>query len=107
MSSSFEDGFRATSVERTRKTITVISPATIEGWEAHHDEFLGALEALGGSAGNGKLRELLGWYGAACEAVKAALLEKGIVVPGRGRGGSVAIAGADALLHGDNYGRPH
>jgi len=24
-------------------------------------ELLGALEALGGSAGNGKLRELLGW----------------------------------------------
>jgi len=60
------------------------------------DEFLGALEALGGQAGNGKLRELLGWDEAVYEAVKAELVGKGSVVPGRGRGGSVAIASMGA-----------
>ncbi|MFM7647241.1 MAG: hypothetical protein ACKO50_04085 [Cyanobium sp.] len=34
-------------------------------------ELLGALEALGGSAGNGKLRELLGWDEPTHDAVKA------------------------------------
>lgn len=58
------------------------------------DDFLGGLEALGGSAGNGKLRQLLGWDEASYNSVKAALIAKGILVPGPGRGGSVAIAGA-------------
>ena len=57
-----------------------------------HDEFIGALEALGGQAGNGRLRELLGWDEAVYDAVKSRLVHKGSVVPGRGRGGSVAIA---------------
>jgi len=61
------------------------------------DDFLGGLEALGGSSGNGKLRELLGWDEARYESVKTALIEQGILVPGRGRGGSVAIAGAQTL----------
>ncbi|MEB3350660.1 MAG: hypothetical protein VKO00_11670 [Cyanobacteriota bacterium] len=37
-------------------------------------EFLGALEALGGLAGNGKLRELLGWEEVVYDVVKAALV---------------------------------
>lgn len=57
------------------------------------DDFLGGLEALGGSSGNGKLRALLGWDEANYDSVKAALIEKGMVVPGKGRGGSVALAG--------------
>jgi type I restriction enzyme M protein len=56
------------------------------------DEFLGALEALGGSAGNGRLREILEWEEANYEAVKADLLNRQLIVPGRGRGGSVALA---------------
>ncbi|MDH4406877.1 MAG: hypothetical protein QE276_12845 [Cyanobium sp. D14.bin.5] len=56
------------------------------------DEFLGALEALGGSAGNGRLRETLEWDEASYEAVKADLLNRQLIVPGRGRGGSVALA---------------
>jgi len=56
------------------------------------DEFLGALEALGGSAGNGRLRETLEWEEASYEAVKADLLNRQLIVPGRGRGGSVALA---------------
>jgi type I restriction enzyme M protein len=52
---------------------------------------LGALEALGGSAGNGRLRELLGWDEPTYEAVKGPLVAAGELVPGRGRGGSVSL----------------
>jgi type I restriction enzyme M protein len=59
-------------------------------------ELLGALEALGGSAGNGKLRDLLGWDEATYEAVKAPLVASGQLRPGRGRGGSVNLAAGSA-----------
>ncbi len=59
------------------------------------DEFLGALAALGGSAGNGRLRDVLEWDEATYEAVKAQLLSRGLIVTGRGRGGSVALSGGD------------
>ena len=68
------------------------SSASIPDQEALHEEFFGALEALGGSAGNGKMRELLGWDEATYEAVKASLLASGQLRPGRGRGGSVSLA---------------
>lgn len=58
------------------------------------DRFLTVLSALGGSAGNGRLREALGWDEATYGAVKTALLADGRVTPGRGRGGSVSLAGA-------------
>jgi type I restriction enzyme M protein len=58
------------------------------------EDFIGALQALGGSAGNGKVRDLLGWAEAEYEAVKASLVAEGAVIPGRGRGGSVSLAGA-------------
>lgn len=61
------------------------------------DELLGALTALGGSAGNGRLREILEWEEARYEAVKADLLSRGLIVPGRGRGGSVALADETAV----------
>ncbi len=61
------------------------------------DEFLGALEALGGSAGNGRLRETLEWDEATYESVKADLLSRRLIVPGRGRGGSVALADGTEL----------
>jgi type I restriction enzyme M protein len=63
--------------------------------QEQQDEFFGALEACKGSAGNGKLRELLGWDEATYNSVKAALVDTGIVVPRPGRGGSVAIAGTE------------
>jgi type I restriction enzyme M protein len=56
------------------------------------DELLGALTALGGSAGNVRLRETLEWDEASYEAVKAELLSRRLIVTGRGRGGSVALA---------------
>ena len=56
-------------------------------------ELLGALEALGGSAGNGRLRDLLGWDEATYEAVRGPLIAAGQLQSGRGRGGSVSLAG--------------
>ena len=57
--------------------------------------FLAALKALGGSAGNAALRERLGWDEATYAAVKQGLLDEGTIVSGRGRGGSVALAGRE------------
>ena len=54
-------------------------------------ELLGALEALGGSTGNGKLRQLLGWDEPTYEGVKETLVATGELVLGRGRGGAVSL----------------
>ena len=56
------------------------------------EEFIGALEAMGGSTGNGALRQLLGWSEQIYDKVKSSLLSSGRIKPGRGRGGSVALA---------------
>jgi type I restriction enzyme M protein len=66
------------------------------------DELLGALTALGGSAGNGRLRETLEWDEASYEAVKADLLSRRLIVSGRGRGGSVALADGSELKASGN-----
>jgi len=58
------------------------------------DRFIAVLTELGGSAGNGRLRETLGWAEATYDAVKEELIGDGAVTPGRGRGGSVAIVAA-------------
>jgi type I restriction enzyme M protein len=55
------------------------------------DEFMGALAALGGSAGNGRLRSILEWDEDTYEAVRSELVNTGLVSPGRGRGGSVSL----------------
>ncbi|MEB3263531.1 MAG: N-6 DNA methylase [Synechococcus sp.] len=60
-----------------------------------YDEFLGALAALGGSAGNGRLREVLEWDDAVYDSVKAQLLSRRLIIPGRGRGGSVILTDAE------------
>lgn len=56
-----------------------------------NDQFLAALAALGGSAGNGRLREALQWDEATYVAVQSGLIASGVIVPGRGRGGSVRL----------------
>lgn len=61
--------------------------------QPQRDSFIEALTKLGGSAGNGRLREALGWDEDTYSAVRSALIEEGAVVTGRGRGGSVALAG--------------
>jgi type I restriction enzyme M protein len=57
------------------------------------EKFIATLTELGGSAGNGRLREALGWDEPTYDAVKAALIADGAVTAGRGRGGSVSLAG--------------
>jgi type I restriction enzyme M protein len=58
-----------------------------------HEEFLGVLEALCGSAGNGLLRETLEWDETSYKAVKGDLLGRGLIVSGRGPGGWVCGGG--------------
>jgi type I restriction enzyme M protein len=59
------------------------------------DKFIAVLTEFGGSAGNGKLRDTLGWAEATYDAVKGELVTDGVVIPGRGRGGSVSLAVAE------------
>lgn len=59
------------------------------------DRFLEALRTLGGSAGNGRLREVLGWDEATYDEVRLTLLNAGAIRNGRGRGGSVSLADAE------------
>ena len=59
---------------------------------ALREMFVGALSELGGAAGNGRLREKLGWDEATYASIKSALVTEGEVVAGRGRGGSVEFA---------------
>jgi len=60
------------------------------------DSLKAKLAELGGTAGNSRLREALGWDQATYEGVKRELLAEGIVAAGRGRGGSLALVGLDA-----------
>jgi len=60
--------------------------------ETQAERFIETLKALGGSAGNGSLSAQLGWADSTYQRVKAHLIEAGKIVPGRGRGGSVALA---------------
>ena len=62
------------------------------------DDFLEALETAGSRAKNPALREALGWDEALYEEVKAELVEKGIVVRGRGRSDSVSLVGAEPAV---------
>jgi len=70
------------------------------------EEFLQALRGLGGSAGNGRLRESLGWDAATYDGVRLALIDAGLVKPGRGRGGSVALADSEGVADGDTAEKP-
>jgi type I restriction enzyme M protein len=63
--------------------------------QAQKDRFVAALTKLGGSAGNGRLREALQWDEAVYNAVKDELVAEGVVTLGRGRGGSVSLGGAE------------
>jgi Type I restriction-modification system methyltransferase subunit len=56
-------------------------------WES----FIRALASLGGSAGNTRLRTVLAWEEGVYGETKGQLIEAGLIVAGRGRGGSVAL----------------
>jgi hypothetical protein len=58
--------------------------------------FLSALKRLGGSVGNGRLREALGWPEDRYWAAQTALLDAGALISGRGRGGSFSLPTAAA-----------
>lgn len=60
--------------------------------QALKDKFVAVLTELGGSAGNGRLREALQWTEATYAAVKDELVTEGVAIPGRGRGGSISLA---------------
>jgi len=60
------------------------------------DRFIEVLRELGGSAGNGKLRDSLGWAEGTYDGVKQALVDEGVIILGRGRGGSVFLANQQA-----------
>jgi hypothetical protein len=62
-----------------------------ESHEADVNQFLAALRDSGGKAGNKSMQDTLGWAEERYEQVKAVLVESGLIVPGRGRGGSVAF----------------
>jgi type I restriction enzyme M protein len=59
--------------------------------QAQKDRFIEALTELGGSAGNGRLREALQWDEATYNAAKEDLVAEGAITQGRGRGGSVFV----------------
>ncbi|MFP4493891.1 MAG: AAA family ATPase [Puniceicoccaceae bacterium] len=63
------------------------SPAAEPG--SPEARLLEALDTLGGQAGNRKLRDTLGWDELYYTQVRKGLIEKGLLVTGRGRGGSV------------------
>jgi len=61
------------------------------------ENFIAALTELGGSAGNGRLREALQLDDTTYSQVKDDLVAAGVIAPGRGRGGSVQLtSGTDA-----------
>jgi type I restriction enzyme M protein len=59
--------------------------------QALKDKFVAVLRELGGSAGNGRLRETLQWADATYAAVRDELVTEGVATPGRGRGGSISL----------------
>jgi len=66
--------------------------------QARKDRFLAVLTELGGSAGNGRLRETLQWAEATYNGVKDELVAEGVVTLGRGRGGSVSLSGKGEIV---------
>jgi len=55
------------------------------------ETFMDALSALGGKSGNRSLRDKLGWDVEEYTAVKDHLISQNQIIPGKGRGGSVAL----------------
>jgi hypothetical protein len=77
-------------------------------------EFVERLQSLGGSSGNARLRDALGWEEEFYWKVQGKLVEEGRIVPGRGQGGSVRLTAAESgqvplvsggLPNGDDNGK--
>ncbi len=65
-------------------------------YEVQQERFLAVLRERGGSAGNGAMRDALGWAETTYDRVKDALLEAGLIERGQGRGGAVRLVAASA-----------
>lgn len=63
--------------------------------EQQVQRFITTLTSLGGSAGNQRLLEELGWQEGTYQRIKQQLIDDGRIRAGRGRGGSVALAADD------------
>jgi len=59
--------------------------------QEHIDAFVSMLKKEGGQLGNGRLRTILGWSEEDYGWVRDAMVERGVVRIGRGRGGSVQL----------------
>lgn len=69
------------------------------------EHFIATLASLGGSAGNQRLLEALAWPESTYQRIKQQLIETKRINPGRGRGGSVALAPAeDTVVHIEKFG---
>ncbi len=68
------------------------------------DKFLSTLVDVGGTSGNLRLREALGWSERTYQDVKDELIVEGRITPGRGRGGSVTLT-SSASKKGDSLER--
>jgi type I restriction enzyme M protein len=66
--------------------------------QTQREAFIAVLRNMGGSAGNGSLREALKWDEATYSAVKEDQVRAGAVTPGRGRGGSIALTETTAQV---------
>ncbi len=64
----------------------------------HLAALIAAVREMGGSGGNIKLREKLGWDEAAYDAVRDQAIAAGKLVAGRGRGGSLRLPDSDGAL---------
>lgn len=62
--------------------------------EQQIERFITELTALGGSAGNQRLLDALGWPAETYQRIRQQLLDAGRIRNGRGRGGSVALVAA-------------
>jgi type I restriction enzyme M protein len=60
--------------------------------EALRTRLLETLRELGGSAGNARLQDELGWQEETYQRVRDDLVEQGAIIRGRGRGGSIHLA---------------
>lgn len=89
------EGAQSADDKRGKESGTFPSAMTSEGdgvTESNWKALIEALETLGGSAGNGALRPVLGWDEDTYSQVKDALVSDGLLIPGRGRGGTVSLA---------------
>lgn len=59
--------------------------------QEYFDSFISSLKKHNGSVGNGKLQATLGWSDVHYTSVRSALVAKGMVRIGRGRGGTVIL----------------